>query len=329
MTNLTIKQVASINKMFRFLMPKIALGTILYNMIAAINNIVVFSVDTGTPVNAANANKLLTISGAVFNAETVTIGSDIYEFVSSTDLIVTTPGNIPVDINAHTAKASVLLTIDTNPTAGDTMTIDGKVFTFVPINTATADGEIDIAVALATTQTNIIDAIMGTDFYSEPHESVEAVQGGFIDDVLTISAIYGGAAGNSLLVSEVLTAETNIFSDTHLSGGGSCTASNAVIALALAVTTSDTEGVGAVDSDGDTVLFTADVAGVAGNAIAIAEDMDNGSFAEGAVLLSGGINGTVGIDGDMYKNSTDLFVSVGVSTISTKNWRKVSLGSAY
>jgi hypothetical protein len=328
MTNLTIKQVASINKMFRFLMPKIALGTILYNMIAAINNVVVFSVDTGTPVNAANANKLLTIGGAVFNAETVTIGSDIYEFVSSTALIVTTPGNIPVDINAHTAKASVLLTIDTNPIAGDTMTIDGKVFTFVPINTATADGEIDIAVALATTQTNIVAAIMGTDVYNEPHESVKTTAG-FIANVLTITAIYGGAAGNSLAVSQTLTAASNIFSAATLGGGGSCIASNAVIALALAVTTSDTEGVGAVDSDGDTVLFTADVAGVAGNAIAIAENMQNGSFAAGAVLLSGGINGTVGIDGDMYKNSTDLFISVGVSTITTKNWRKVSLGSAY
>jgi hypothetical protein len=309
-------------------MPKIALGTILYNMIAAINNVVVFSVDTGTPVNAANANKLLTIGGAVFNAETVTIGSDIYEFVSSTALIVTTPGNIPVDINAHTAKASVLLTIDTNPIAGDTMTIDGKVFTFVPINTATADGEIDIAVALATTQTNIVAAIMGTDVYNEPHESVKTTAG-FIANVLTITAIYGGAAGNSLAVSQTLTAASNIFSAATLGGGGSCIASNAVIALALAVTTSDTEGVGAVDSDGDTVLFTADVAGVAGNAIAIAENMQNGSFAAGAVLLSGGINGTVGIDGDMYKNSTDLFISVGVSTITTKNWRKVSLGSAY
>lgn len=328
MTNLTIKQVSSINKMFRFLMPKIALGNILYNMIAVINNVVVFSVDTGTPVNAANANKLLTIGGAVFNAETVTIGSDVYEFASSTALIVTTPGNIPVDINAHTLKSSVLLTIDTNPIAGDTMTIDGKVFTFVPINTATADGEIDIAVALATTQTNIIAAIMGTDVYNEPHESVKTTAG-FIVNVLTITAIYGGAAGNSLAVSQTLTAPSNIFSAATLGGGGSCTASNAVIALALAVTTSDTEGVGAVDSDGDTVLFTADVAGVVGNAIAIAEDMQNGSFAAGAVLLSGGINGTVGIDGDLYKNSTDIFISVGASTISTKNWRKVSLGSAY
>ena len=328
MTNLTTKQVSYLNKMFRFLVPVIAIGTLLKDMIDQINDDNTIPITTGTPVNAANASKILTISGVALNGQTVSIGGDKYEFTSSTGLVVTTAGNIPVNINAVTTKASALLTVDVNPSSGDTMTIGGKVFTFVPNGTANADGEIDVEISLVLAQPNIKAAIMGTDGINDPHPTVKATAD-FIADVLTLTAIYGGVAGNSIGITENFTAVTNIFSDTVLSGGTDCSAANAVTALVAAITASDTEGVGAVDGAGDTVELTADVAGILGNAITLAETMTNGSFAGAATHLSGGVNGTVGIDGEIYKDNSYLYVAIDDNTIVDKNWRRVSLGSAY
>ena len=169
---------------------------------------------------------------------------------------------------------------------------------------------------------------MGTDGFNDPHESVKTVAG-FIVNQLTLVAIYGGVDGDSITLAESFTSLTNIFSDTVLSGGADCSAANGVTALVTAVTAEDTEGVAAADGAGDTVVFTADVAGVAGNSIAIAEDMATGAFAGGAIALSGGVNGTVGVDGEIYKDATYLYIAVGDNAITDKNWRRMSLGSAY
>ena len=326
MTNLTTKQVISLNKFFKYLIPVVALGTLIKDMIDQINDDNTVPITTGTPVNAVNATKTLTISGVVLDGETVSIGSDVYEFSASTVLTVE-EGNIPVDINSYTTKATGTLTVDTNPTVNNTMTIGEKVYTFVTDGTADTDGEINVESDLADTKLNIVAAIMGTDGINTPHPLVKC--GSFVLDVLTITAIIGGVAGNSIVTTETFSAESNIFGAGVLSTGADCTAPNAVTALALAITTSDTEGVGAVDGDNDTVVLTADVAGIAGNDITIAETITNGSFAGAATKLSGGVNGTVGEDGEIYKDSSYLYVAVSTNTISGKNWRKVSLGSAY
>jgi hypothetical protein len=134
----------------------------------------VSKIANGTPVNAVNATKTLTISGAVADSETVSIGSDVYEFLADTAQSKTAETNIAVDITASTTKAQGTLTVDTNPTLNDTMTIGTTVYTFVenpPLNA----GEIAIGTDVEATQINIVAAINGTDGVNKPETVVQVM----------------------------------------------------------------------------------------------------------------------------------------------------------
>lgn len=293
------------------------------------------NIPEGTPVNAISANATLTIGGSVIDGETVTInnpeedGIDIYEFSASAALAVG-EGHIPVDINNYTTKATDNLVVDTNPTPGDTMTIGTKTFIFVPNGTANADGEIDIEATLAETQANIIEAIRGTDGHNFPHELVTCGAAfGELDDTLAITALIGGSAGNAIDTTETFTAETNVFSADKLATGADCSAANAVTALVAAITASDTQGVGAADGEGNTVVLTADIGGAITDTIAIAEDMENGTFGEGVAFLSGGEDGTVGVKGAALMDASFLYICKADNDVTGKNWRRISLGEVY
>ena len=283
----------------------------------------------GTPFNAISATKTLTVSNVVIAGETVSIGDDVYEFASDIALAVA-EGNIPVDINAATAKATDGLTIDTKPSIGDTMTIGTKVFTFVPDGTANGDGEISVgpsAALLAEVQASIIAAIRGTD-HNDPHPLVTC-DDAFLNDVLAITALKGGVAGNDIATTETFTASTNVFSADKLANGSDCSAADAVTALVVAITASDTQGVGAAEGAGDTVILTSDLGGVIGNAISIGETMANGAFAEGAVLLSGGVDGRVGNEGEVLMDASYLYLCIADNDVTGKNWRRITLGNAF
>jgi len=290
-------------------------------------------IELGTPVNAVNATKALSITGVVIDGETVTIDNpaaadaDVYEFLADTAQSKTTPTNIAVNITTYTAKASRVLTVDTQPTAGDTMTIGVKTFTFVPVGTANGNGEISIGADLAAAKVNIVAAINGTDSINTVHTQVSA--GDFSTNDCTITALVGGVAGNAIATTETFSAGTNIFAGATLTGGTDCTAPNAVTALVAAITASDTQGVGGVDGTGDVVDLTADVAGVVGNAIVIGETLTNGAFAGAATLLSGGVDGTSGTARQTLMDSSYVYFCTAINTTADKNWRRVALGSAY
>jgi len=55
--------------------------------------------------------------------------------------------------------------------------------------------------------------------------------------------------------------------------------------------------------------------------------MANGSF--GAAHLAGGVNGTVGAAGAMLYDTSYLYVASAANLVSGKNWRRITLGSAY
>jgi hypothetical protein len=293
-------------------------------------------IPTGAPVNAISATKTLTIDGVVIDGETVTIdnpeadGIDVYEFAADVALTVG-EGNIPVNINAYTVKATDGLTVDVKPTVGDIMTIGIKDFTFVPSGTANGDGEIDIGIPadlLADIQASIVKAIRGTDGHNEPHPLVTCGEA-FLGNVLAITALIGGVAGNDIATTETFTAETNVFSADKLANGSDCVQANAVTALAAAITDHDTQGVGGVGGAGDTVVLTADIGGDITNTIIIGETMANGEFAGGAVLLSGGVDGTVGEANTVLMDASYLYVTIAENTIAGKNWRRIDLGSVY
>jgi len=57
--------------------------------------------------------------------------------------------------------------------------------------------------------------------------------------------------------------------------------------------------------------------------------MANGAFAGGATALSGGIDGTVGTARSAKTDASYLYICVAANTIADKNWRRISLGTAY
>jgi hypothetical protein len=290
-------------------------------------------VGTFTPVNAVKATKSLTISGVVVDGETVTFdnpargNTDVYEFMADTAQTKTTPTNIGVDITTNAVKASNTLTLPTEPTATDTMTIGGKVYTFVAHGAATVDGNVDVGTDLASAKLAIVAAINGTDGHNTPNPKVTA--SAFAMNVCTLTALVGGVAGNAVATVETFTAVGNIFSAGVLSSGADCSAVNAVTALVAAITAHDTQGVGAVDATGGVITLTADIAGVVSNAITLAKTMAHGAFAGAATTLSGGIDGTVGTEHEMAIDDTYLYLCLANNTIASSNWRRVAHGTVY
>ena len=326
MNNLTAKELSVLNNVSQEKTLSVKLGDTLQEVISSLSTI-------DTPANAVAAELLLSIGGVVVNGETITVnnpleaGTDIYEFLSDDAQSKSAVTNIAVDISSYATKSTGTLTMDTKPIAGDKVTIGEKIFTFVPVGTDTADGEVSVGADLAGAQAALVAAINGTDGISEPHMFVSA--GDFSANASVITALVGGTIGDSIVTTETFTAVTNIFASGTLGGGADCTAANAVIALLAAMTASDTQGVGGTKGDGNTVLFSADDAGAVGNNISVSETMVNGGFLDAAVKLSGGVDGTVGQAGKILAEDTYLYICIGANDATGTNWRRISLGSVY
>lgn len=95
--------------------------------------------------------------------------------------------------------------------------------------------------------------------------------------------------------------------------------------LVTALTADDPSVVG-VNTTG-TVAITAATKGAAGNDIALATDA-TGTAVSGA-NLTGGVDGTVGLDNQLYVDSSYLYVCLGDNAITDTNWRRIALGTAY
>lgn len=326
MNNLTATELKVLNNISNVLNPNVNLGAIIENMILT-------HIRRGTPVNAVNATKTLTLVGVVIHGETITIdnprktGIDVYEFLADEAQEKTSASNIAVDITASVTAATGSLTMDTQPTSGDTVTIGTKTYTFVPVGTDTADGEVSIGENLAGAQAALVAAINGTDEINTKHTLVSA--SAFETNVMTLTALIGGTAANSIATTETFTAETNVFAAATLGSGADCSAANAITAFVAAITASDTQEVGGADGAGDTIVLTADVAGMSGNSIGIAETLANGSFAADAVFLSGGVDGTVAPDVQVLTDDTYIYLCIAENTVSGKNWRRFAYTGAF
>lgn len=324
MNNLTAKERRIFNNLSRVHSPSVFLGNKIQEIISAIPS------TFGSPVNAKRATGVLTVGGVVVHGETVTIDNpasilpDIYEFLGDTAQSKSNPIHIAVDITAHATKASGSLTIDTQPTAGDTITIGVKEYIFVADGTEAADGDISIGTDVATARLAIVAAINGTDNINEPHDLV--IAGAFVGDTCPITAIVAGTAGNAIATTSALTAVTNIFGAAALALGTDCPAADAIALLVAAITASDSQGVTAA-VDGATIVLTAVVPGVLAHTIGTEETMANGSFA--ADHLSGGVDGTVAPVGTVMVDATYLYVTVADNSIVDANWRRIAVGAAY
>lgn len=284
------------------------------------------SVPFGTPVNAANASAVLTFANPVIHGEKLIIGDDVYEMAANDALSVSDPANIVVDITAYAGKAVASLTVGAQPTAGDTMTIGGKLYTFVPDGTANADGEISIGTDILTAQAAIVAGINGTDGHNLANTLVSASD--FETNVSTIMAFIAGTQGNLIALEETFDSEANLFSGANLITGTDCIALNAITALVAAITASDTVGVTAV-ADNATIILTHDVAGIIGNLVEVESQISAATFGVEVTTLEGGIDGTEGIDGETMYDTSWFYVCTDVNTIADKNWRRITLGAAF
>jgi len=106
---------------------------------------------------------------------------------------------------------------------------------------------------------------------------------------------------------------------------GGVTAPLAVTALALAITTNATSAVTGVDSDGDTVLVTAKVAGIIGNSIELSDTGANITIIP--ATLEDGVDGTVGVKGTILFDENFIYVSVDTSTTAVSNWKSTALSA--
>lgn len=239
------------------------------------------------PSNAgAVALGVVRIASAVKDGETVTVGADIYEF--DTDASVTS-GNILVDCTGGSEIAAQgTLSMATKPTPGDTVTLGTTVYTFVPDGTANAAGEIDVGADAAEAQVNFVAAVNGSDGWNDPHPLVEA--GNFAADDCVITALTPGTAGNTIASTETFTALGNVFDAVALgttTAGVDPTAGEGSDALILAINTSATEDVAAIDIGANEVLIVADEAGAV--TLALAETMAGANNVVDTSAMRGGV----------------------------------------
>lgn len=239
------------------------------------------------------ATGTLTISGVLLDFNTVTIGSRVYEFDSHEEESVTS-GNVRVDISpssGYTVAAYATIIVSAAVGVGQTLEVDGKVYTFVTNGTQSADGDIPSFSTYATQATAIYNAINGLDGINVANIQVECtafVDGGTESGAL-LRAKRGGAAGNSIVLESSTTAVTvggaSAGVPTTLANGSDCSAADGVTALVAAINGDSQRVVTAVDGTGNTMDVSSLVGGTASN-YAVGDTI-NGSW--GAATLTGGI----------------------------------------
>lgn len=274
---------------------------------------------SGAPVAPVAAAATLTLTGSTpIHGETVTVGDDVYQAAADEALTVDA-GNIVVDITSYTTASSGTLTMDTNPTATNTLTIGTAVYTFVEV--PAVKGDVVIGDAVADTQATLVSVINDGDALNDAHPLVTAgdFSGG---NESIITAKIGGTAGDDIDTTETFTAGTNVFAAANLGSGADCTAANFITALVLA-SAEGTEAVAVTDGAGDTAVVTASVKGVAAESIVVDTDIATASF--GVAHLDGGADGTVGLDGQLRYAADKIYISVGASTTAASNWKYASL----
>lgn len=281
----------------------------------ALGGVILKLPEAGTPVNAVKAKSTLTYTDVVVDGETITIGNDVYEFAADEAQSVEV-GNIAVDIQEYTTQSAQTLTIDTQVTATNTMTVGITEYTFVANGTAELGADdIELGTDLAGTQANIVAKL---------NARADVTCSDFETNVATITAVVGGTAGDDIATTETFTAETNIFGGTSLGSGVDCTGANAILAV-VATSASGTEFVVVTDGAGDTLVVTAQYAGTHPEHIVTETTCANGTF--DAKHLDGGVDGTLAERGDLYIDASYLYIATADNGVTGTNWKKITLAA--
>jgi len=114
------------------------------------------------------------------------------------------------------SKATAVLTMDTQPTADDTITIGSVTYTWKA--SGAVSGQINVGADLPAAKVNLVAAINGSDLIQDgPNPFVTAAT--FVSNNMTVTARMPGPAGNSIATTETFTATSNVWNHATLTGG--------------------------------------------------------------------------------------------------------------
>lgn len=163
----------------------------------------------GVTPTAVGASKTFTFSYAFSNVEFDVSEIPVVLDTAKDTIVCALPNDISV-------QAVGTFTFTGLPTAGQTVTIGSRVYTFRAV--AAYPGEVTIGANGDATATNLIDAINGDDDAETPaHADVTAATGGA--SIVDVTAIEYGAAGNSVATTD--TASNASWGDVTLTSGSS------------------------------------------------------------------------------------------------------------
>lgn len=121
-----------------------------------------------------------------------------------------------LQVGIEATRATRVLTMDTQPTAADTITIGDKTYEWV--SSGATSGQINRGADLAAAKLNLVAAINGSDSIQDgPNPYVTAAA--FSSNNMTVTARIPGPSGNSIATTETFTAGTNVWAGTTLTGG--------------------------------------------------------------------------------------------------------------
>lgn len=116
----------------------------------------------------------------------------------------------------NAVAATRVLNMATQPTAGDTITIGSRTYTFRAAGTADEAGEVNLGANVAATKPLLVAAING-DANNSAHPDVTAAA--FISNAMTITAKRKGAAANAIATTETFTDGTDAWAGATMTGG--------------------------------------------------------------------------------------------------------------
>jgi len=294
----------------------------------------------GTPVNAVAASKVLTIGTNPINKATVTVGSNVYRFISA--------------LGAGVAATGTLTMNTDQPHDGDTVLMGMTTYTFKSAFSAAPTVANEVLIAATTTEAsmdNLIAAIEGSGTEGVEY-SVGTVSQGAVTatkataDTMLVTYDSVGFLGNEYDTAGTATHATwgaatltggidaQAANDVLIGGDTEASIDNLVLAITAGVDTSK-YGTGtvanplatAVKASAATMTATNLIKGVVGNSTAVAETLADGSWAGAATALSGGVDGTVGSQWQLVADATNLYVAIAANTIADANWKKLVLQS--
>ena len=242
----------------------------------------------GTPVNAKKASATISFDDVISDTETITIGSNVYEF-DYTDAV--TAGRIKIDMTDYLTKATATLTYESVPVEAETVTLGAgdseEVYEFVADVGDLTEGNIAVILGEDFTVDNAVTELAEV---INANSALVTALASENDGTVVLTAKAGGTGANTLAVATTASNAEFGAGVTTLSGGlNTCTAANGSACLVAALNANEDEVVSAtLGADTESVVISNKLVGTEGNNVTVSTTCDNGLFGDGATKLSGG-----------------------------------------